>query len=484
MALNTAEQRTTVRPGSGVAPVTGVALGALLVIFVSGSPDALSAFLVCVPWLIHFIMSKSRGMSPLRASPSFVVASTYFVFFGSGLISYWINDHTIGLYLVAEVPGSEALSLIARTAAIASSIVVGERIFAKPPEADQSLPQRPAALPLLAQILAIVAAIGAIIQVLQFGGLQGAVNHFISHDRAAGQAVSGTIGATLWGVFALPASIALLLNLLWVEGRRNLGQLLVLGELVFLQGVSIVVFGGRLLLVSTLVAGLFQYTWLHRRGPRVVFLGAAALVLALLSASVLASRAASQKQLVRGNVFDWFGYSIFDVSIAAQAAHSRLEAAFSSMSRAYTAFSTVLPGSGGNGSAIQQSRLDVIVAQSIGTSAQAASSGLPPSLPTSIWLAHGVLVGVVLGLVIGASAAAIQRVLDNRRSYLIGVYIGLWGSFVFNAMKSGDLPLDAGSEISRWIYLAALAAVLSVFLKTERGRQNDRTRTTRRLHRP
>lgn len=482
MSLRSMRPETTAFQGPGALPVIAVSLGTLLVVLLSRSSDALSAFFVCLPWAIHFSLSRLRRLAPLKASPSFIIATAYLIFFGSGLISYWINDHTVGLYIVAQVPAEEALRLIACTASVASALVTGDRLVAKDAARLAKVAERPAPLPLLGQLLTLLAISGALTQVAQFGGLQGAVSHFVSHDRTAGQVVSGTLGATLWGLFALPASVSLLLNMIW-SGTRGRGRTAFIGaELLFLQGISVVIFGGRLLLVSTLVAGLFQYTWLFRKGPRLVFLGGAAAVLAVLSASVLATRAASQNQFLRGNVFDWFGYSIFDVSIAVQAAASRLTGAFTSIPRALTAFSTVLPGSGSDASAIQQSRLDVIVAQNIGTSAQAASSGLPPSLPTSLWLAGGVVGGIAIGLFLGALAAAVQRILSGSTGYLAGVFVGLWGSFVFNALKSGDLPLDAGTEISRWIYVAVLAALLSVIIPT--GKSDGDARIGRPLHHP
>ncbi|WP_157071406.1 hypothetical protein [Curtobacterium ammoniigenes] len=422
-----------------------------------------------MPLLAYIIVSQARGQQLVAPSPGMYFAVAYFVFFGSGLLSYWLDGRHTQAFILAEVKNQDVLSVLGSSSVIVTAMVIAERLAASAVKSQDRSGQEYPAARVLAQCLVVICLGSAVDVVSTLGGFHHAAAVFASHNRNAASLLAGSIGSSLWSIFSLPASSALTF-LIVAHGRKRSGltMMTLIAELALIQGISVAVFGSRLLLVSTIASAGFQYVWIKRRAPRVVVYAIAAIALGALSALILSARAASQNQLERGNIFDWFGYSIFDVSLALHSISARVGPAFASPSRAAAALSTLIPHAGSGGINIQSNRLDVISAQAIGNAAQAASSGLPPSLPTSLELAFGLGGAIICAIVVGLISGRLHSGLLSSESGLAGILIGFWGSFVFNGFKSGDLPLDGGSALRTCFYLVLLYWMCKLIVRGKR----------------
>jgi hypothetical protein len=194
----------------------------------------------------------------------------------------------------------------------------------------------------------------------------------------------------------------------------------------------------------------------------------ALLTFIICSAVILAQRGATDSIFRFTRLLEVLSYAIFDVSVAGSYYADRLSDQLAPLSRVFVVLQSAVPRSGLNSQEISAARVDVIVVRAIGNSAQAESSGLPPSMPTFLYLAYGLTTALVVSLVLGLLSGWIFKSLLSRRSVLGGFFTGLFIAFLFNVYKGGDLALDFASELRRWVYLVALYFVVGLII---RGRQ-------------
>lgn len=419
-----------------------------------------SAYALCtLPLAIHLLVRALQGQEPLRPSVGSVAAATYFLFFGSGLTQFLIERETLTFGVVGRVPLEQILPALFGTAMIATAIVVGSAFVRTDTKVSRSDPPS-ISISLTGDALVLLALSGAGMTIASYGGVEAATSALLLHDRQTGLASAGEIGSSLWGVFALPAACvsgASMLGWNLSKARRALSAT----ECLLVVGIAVGIFGSRLTMILTIVSLWFTYEKFFRRVVPVKYLAGVASIFVLASVLVLNTRAVVQNTTNQASFWDTLGYGIFDVTAASSLSRNSLSSEFADPSRALTALSTALPGSGARALEISDARLDVIVARAIGNTVHAETTGLPPSLFTAIWIPFGIIWGCLLAATVALVLSSVHRVLSKSSRNAAYLFIGLFGAFVFNTLKGGDLLLDLGSEISRWGYVLMIYAVVS-----------------------
>jgi hypothetical protein len=313
-------------------------------------------------------------------------------------------------------------------------------------------------------ILFVLALAGAALTIVGFGSAVAAVNAFASHDRNTGIAVAGSVGSSLWGVFNLPAMISSACVIASSKATR-IARLTAGAQFATVFLVAIVVYASRLTVILAFIgicAVVYAYKGIGIR-PRYGILALLAFV--ICSAVILAQRGATDSIFRFTRLLEVLSYAIFDVSVTGSYYADRLSDQLAPLSRVFVVLQSAVPRSGLNSQEISAARVDVIVVRAIGNSAQAESSGLPPSMPTFLYLAYGLTTALVVSLVLGLLSGWMFKSLLSRRSVLGGFFTGLFIAFLFNVYKGGDLALDFASELRRWVYLVALYFVVGLIIR-------------------
>lgn len=427
--------------------------------------DVVAFFSCFVPLAVYTLVSGKRLTSMLEPSFGLLASVGFLVFFLAGFIQYLLNEREIGFAVVGPVTSGFVRDTMLGCALVTSLLVVGDRLGSgRRPTA----PASPAVLSVstsvvvLSQVLWVLAFYGCLDVANSLGGFEAAQAQLGLHDRNVGIENSGTLGMSLWATFALPAVTTLSVIVLDVNTKAKL-RLLAAAQAATILGLGVSMFGSRLLLVLSLVSLAFAYFKLRGRNPPLKMITAVLVLLMFVSSAVLGGRYEALNTHHDASFLDSIGYSIFDVSIAAAGSLEELQPQLGSTERALTALSAAVPGSGGRAADISAARVDVIVVQAIGTQAQAANSGLPPSLPTSLLLGHELVYALIIALFVGIALGGLTRVLGASNSPLSLVLFGLWGAFLFNTFKGGDLPMDMASEARRWAYVAFIYFVITFF---------------------
>lgn len=428
--------------------------------------DVVGFFSCLVPLVVYTLVSGKKLTSMLEPSFGFLASVGFLVFFLAGFMQYLLNEREIGFAIVGPVTSGLVRDTMLGCALVASMLVVGDRLGrGRRPSAPA--PASPASsirtsVVLLSQVLWVLAFYGCLDVANSLGGFEAAQAQLGLHDRNVGIENSGTLGMSLWATFALPAVTTL--SVIVLDGsRRAKLRLLTAVQAATILGFGVSMFGSRLLLVLSLVSLAFVYFKLRGRNPSLKIITAVLVLLMFVSSAVLGGRYEALNTHHDGSFLDSIGYSIFDVSIAAAGSLEELQPQLGSTERALTALSAAVPGSGGRAADISAARVDVIVVQAIGTQAQAANSGLPPSLPTSLLLGHELVHALIIALLVGIALGGLTRVLGALSSPLALVLFGLWGAFLFNTFKGGDLPMEMASEARRWAYVAFIYFVITFF---------------------
>lgn len=427
--------------------------------FVKG---ALCISICCMPLLVTLVVSGLRREPFLKADPGSLAALAFLVFFGAGLFAYFGNGQVVGFLSLGRTPLSTVSFVLLGAAVITSLFCVGAKCprcdYVEPDSVDPVTERRTFAF---SQVLFFLAIVGAFGTVQSFGGLGAATNALLLHSRNEGVGQAGIWGAT-WVLFALPAAAALVLQTL--KRRAPFWRSLPGYELLILLIIALGIYGARLVVALSVVAAWFMGYAARGRGPRVRTLLVVAISFALASGLVLEIRASAQSQARSQSLMEAFSYSILDVDLAGSAVRPVLIPEFRSVRRVVVALSTALPGSGRRADEISASRVDVVMVKAIGNDAQAQSSGLPPSLPGFLLIGFGIFGGSVVAFALGLGMGLINRRLFRWNSNLGLFFYGLWGAFVFNSFKGGDLALDLGSELKRWLYLMILYVAVCVLI--------------------
>ncbi|MCZ4587521.1 hypothetical protein O4328_28195 [Rhodococcus opacus] len=415
----------------------------------------------------HILSTKLSHRRALWPTPSFIASVSYTIFFGSGYLEYLVTDRSINFY-TGTVDLSDALHILIVTSVATSGFCLGALIVCGSNvtvvvSSDADI----AVMRVFSITLFFLAFAGAILTIVGFGSVTAAVNAFASHDRNTGIAAAGAVGSSLWGVFNLPAMISSACVI--ASGRATRLERLTAGwqfAIVFL--VSIVVYASRLTVILAYIgvcAVVFAYKGIGIR-PRYGLLALVAFI--LCSAVILAQRGATESIFKFTRMLEVLSYAIFDVSVAGTFYADHLSDQLAPLSRVFVVLQSAVPRSGLNSREISASRVDVIVVRAIGNSAQAESSGLPPSMPTFLYLAYGLTAAVVVSGVLGVVSGLMFKFLLSRRSVLGGFFTGLFVAFLFNVYKGGDLALDLASESRRWLYLMVLYFLVDLAIRRRR----------------
>lgn len=437
--------------------------------------DTLAMSACFAPMLLYILLPRKKMASLWEPTAGLVVAVCFIVFFMAGLIQYWLNGREIGFMVIGPVSSDVVRDTLIGCALITCMLVAGDRVGRIHRSTSSmikvSLPAKSTlGLAALSQVLWGLACLGCYEVARSFGGIAAATSQLALHDRNVGIANAGTLGMSLWGIFALPAVTTLFIVSLDTNRTKKF-RVLALIQAIIVLGFGISMFGSRLLLVLSLVTLVFSYFKMRGKQPPLKAISLVLALLMLISAAVLGGRAQALNTTHETNFLDSVGYSIFDVSIAAAGSLDQLRPKLGSLERGLTALSAALPGSSGRAAEISAARIDVLVVQAIGTTAQAKNSGLPPSLPTSFYLGFPLPFAMLMAFLLGILTGGLTKWLSGLKSPLSTILFGLWGSFLFNVFKGGDLALDAGSEVRRWAYIIILYIVMLI-LTREKERSN------------
>lgn len=430
-----------------------------------GLDDAIAGMACVAPLVVFLSLPKKRLAAPWEPSFGLIAAGGFFVFFLAGLVQYWLNGREIGFAIAGPIDSAVVRDTLVGCALIACMLILGDSLgrtrIAKPANLSSVGSVN---MLILSQVLWALACYGCYDVAKSLGGLAAAAAKLSVHDRNVGIENAGTLGMSLWATFALPAVTALLV-VCFDATRRKRVRMLTATQAFVILGFGVTMFGSRLLLVLSLVALVFSFYRMRGRGPSFKSAISVLFLLMAVSTMVLGGRAEALNTAHDASILDSVGYSIFDVSVAAAESQEELRPKIGSPERALTVLSGAIPGSGARSAEISDSRIDVIVVKAIGTAAQANNSGLPPSLPTSLLLGFPLALAMLMALALGAALGLFTRWLASLESYLAVLLLGLWGSFLFNGFKGGDLPLDIGSEARRWFYIIILYGVIFVFTR-------------------
>mgnify|MGYP005987137283 FL=1 len=436
--------------------VASVHLLVTLIAWLGQAYDVAAGCAVFIPLIVHFISWSNRDRSWLVPSPSLVVAAAYTVFFGAGLIKYWTDDRRL-LFRILQIPAQEVAFVVGATAVITSFFVAGassSRNHSAPvPRAHAfcTLKERPFIA--MSFVLCALASAGAGMVVAGFGGLSVAADALGRHDRTTGISIAGTFGSSAWSIFAVPALISA--SVVAVAFKHRFVGYLGIFAMVSISTIALYIFGSRLTLVLAFAGFAAVYYSLTGRvvSSRVVY---AAFAFLLVASSFVVSIRSDDDKFGDLDLLGSLSYAVLDASMAANGHSDELQADFASASRAVTVLSTALPNSSSSALELSEARVDVLVVQKIGNEAQATSSGIPPSLPTFLLIMAGLPLASLLAFGLGLVQSTAANFLFSRRSLFSNLMLGLFTAFVLNSFKGGDLLLDVGSEIRRWVYMAII----------------------------
>ncbi|MDT0223430.1 hypothetical protein [Gordonia sp. AC31] len=314
-----------------------------------------------------------------------------------------------------------------------------------------------------AVILSILSVGGLALVVADFGSVNTAMEAYAPHDRTVGVAAASGRGSSAWAVFAVPAVAASSIYFFTATGSaRHYTRLLSGVVVVAILGAAVVIFSSRLVLILGLISVLGCRYWVRRQ--RATPFEVVGLLGFVVTVSILLLRLrpgyAEEPFLLR--VMKILDYAVLNVSAGLQVRTPYVHIEIFNLERAWTIIRSLLPVGRPSAEDLSEARLDVVVAQTIGSSAQGATSGLPPSMPTALMMMAGPVFGVVLAFLLGFAGSMLTQALLRRDSVVAGLFFGLSLSFIFNAYKGGDVILDLVGEIRRFGYVGLI--VLGVIL--------------------
>lgn len=460
-----------------VAICLGVVATALLTVLLLPPPASTYVASFCAilaPLVAVLLLNLLRGHRSLTASPANILSVAYAIFFGAGYLEYVLNDRHIAFGVWGGVSSLDALRVLGATSTITVGLILGLSVW--PMRVDASgtgRTYRDSAVQVTRHLLFAVVAIGVLQTIVSGGGVANVASTLQLHDKTANATVGG-IGASLWSLFATPS---LLLSGYAAASKGPVaGRVVGLLQFAALAAVALSIYGSRLTVVVALLAIFAARYATSGRALSVVALGAVLAAFLGVSFWVLSTRADAQSNTQYStNGLDILSYSIFDVSVAASLQGSDLGPILRSPQRLLTDLSTALPRLGESSDDVNDARLDVVMAQQLGNQAQAESSGLPPSLPTFLWLAYGIPLGFLIGFVLAAVAGGFATWLLRFNGQLSALAFGLYVAFLFSAFEGGDVPLVVGTELRRWIYLGVIWLLIALVMRwASRGKQNLR----------
>lgn len=437
--------------------VLAAVLGPLTLLVVWGPTLALLLVFALVPVMLFLALhGQSDGVVPI---PGLFVSGGFAVFFGAGVIDWAISAHQLSTGVARSVSAGEATWVMASLALIVSAFVIGERLAGPPANKAPNSPKINIDIAALAELLFGLSIVGAVLTVQRLHGWRGAAELLAPHNKASTAVISGSLGFSLWDVFALPAIVAL--GAAAIGARRRVQRVTLWTEAALLSYISLALFGSRLVVTLAaigIVSARFAVTG-QRLSKRAMAVGLAALL--VVSGFVLGARASSGggPQAFPRPQLQTLGYGLFDVSVGAYSDRATLAPQYRSPDRSLAILASAVPAIGRRSATLNKERVDVITVQALGSATQANTTGFPPSMPTFLLVAFGRYFGAIFALIAGIAVGLLTRVLRTGGPAM-SLFFGLWVAFVFNDFKGGDLLLDGAAEAKRWIYLALLIGLV------------------------
>lgn len=404
-----------------------------------------------------------------RASPepiiAWLIAIAHATFFTAGALGIWLRGNYTPFLGLQPVSDGGLMVFTLRISAIATclacGVALGERNSrpATPSSPTQIIAQQ-RVLFIASQLLFTASLAGFLLTVDSLGGLGATASTFRTHEFDAITTSVGTLGLSAWAVFSVPAGI-LVSTEIWSR-RNHMRASIALAELASLIAVMLFVFGSRLN-VALVVIGclLYRFEVTGRGIPiRQTLLGLT--VFALVSGPVLEQRAALKGADASTGLTDALAYGIVDVGTAASLVRDSIATGERDWERYGTLLASMVPGLGPPASDIQAARLDRILGQTIATPAQRGNSALPPSLPVTLDLSWGLMLGSGIAALIGYALGTIAQWLRRVRSPYRLFASSLYGVYVVNAYKDGDLPLNAATTVRQAIIVSVAIAVVAL----------------------
>lgn len=428
---------------------------------------------ILIASICPLVISSSASSMLQRQSVSWFVSFPHAVFFGFG--GLWFGAHQDTAFpRLGEISPVEVLNVVLAASLLSTvlvtSIEFGRGIRSEPLRDDDA--RSAAALRSTAVALFGAATLGAAIAILSFGGLSGARAALLLH--AKGSIAQTGVGGTLWGMFALPAVLVA-----WCGARgagratwRSASSLAAIGIVLF---VGVYVFGSRLLLVLTAIGILAMHLRSEFRWPKIRHIAVFALSGLVISTAVLAVRA-SVSGNTSGSVAQSITYSVLDATTSALRS-PELPVQFGDAGRVSTGLAVAVPGPWTDGQTVHDARVDVMVVRAIGNPAQAASSGIPISLPGFLLVYPGFVAAAPIVLVVGYVIGRVDRRFYRRVAGRWLPLYGLWACGVFTVFKDGDILLGVGAELRRTAYIAGLISVCSAISGRRKGIGTESSRS-------
>lgn len=447
--------------------VAAVSSTVLLLLAPSVFARAASVLVALLPLAVALLVDRLRGAPGVATwlRLSRLIAVIHVAFMVAGLSAIWSRGGKLRFVGGAEADDLQLLRLVTGLSILAGLFVAGmawQEARLRPHEK----PPRDTTLALLGHATFALAAIGLARIVWLADGVAAARAALSLHQRDVSLSLAGDFGSSLWSLCALPAMVLVAYEV-WdtrVAWRRNIA----LAQLSVLLVSQVFIFGSRLNLVLAGIGILVLRHGLTGRSLTVRQAAAGGGAFAALSAVVLTQRAAAIGAGERAGIVEILGYSILDVSASLSLIRERVAEQIGDVDRYVPLLSSVIPTVGPNARELSEKRLDVIIARAIGTQHQAEGSGLPPSLPTALYIGYGTLTAVALMLALGLLVGWLETHLANRGSAAAVFALALLTIFVINVYKSGDIPLDLAGEARRWLYLI-VGYLLCRFLVSRRA---------------
>lgn len=413
---------------------------------------------------LHLVLSRFIGAKFSSATPSTVIAMSSILFYSLGFIQLRLypQSHTfvVGQYPVESIEWVLRVGILGAVA-LHGGAIIGEgwrptyrqqrtRIESKRSGVDGT------AAVCTAAVLSCLALGGLAATVAKFGSLRAASDAFAVHDRTVGVAAAAGVGNSAWSIFAVPAICACAVVFFTRATRRVLVVWAAFASAAIILLASITIMSARLTFVVGVLSVFAVRYWVNRRSIRVVEALTFCVAFLVLSLSVLKLRPGYAREPLALEVLKILDYAVANVAAGLNLRAQFVDFHVYTRERVGVLLLSGVPGLKPSAGEISESRLDVVVARTIGSSAQASSTGLPPSLPISMTMLFGVMGAFIALSCIGFTFGLFSNCLLSMGSSISGVYYGLIVAFAFNAFKGGDLVLDLVGEIRRWAYVGVI----------------------------
>lgn len=307
----------------------------------------------------------------------------------------------------------------------------------------------------LAILLGALTLLALVALLLENGGLAGAQSAFLSHSKSDALEAR-SFALSLWSTAAVPAVWCATYAALAARKRTVRVSFMIVAVVIVLA--MVIVFGSRLDALLAL-AGAWVVLHYNRRTVPVWAVLASAALIVLISVPIVSQRDGGQ---VTGlSAYEKYSriasYGVLDASLAVQESPGDLRRKLTDRDRwlalpLYLVPSSLWPGK----PSIDTVRMDVLVAQSIGTTNQ-QDTGFPTSYVTELWLYGGWPAVLLASIGLGALLGALHRTLVGPHSTRAKPAALLWYCVVvlagFSYYKDGDLLMTAVGSGRTAIYL-------------------------------